>query len=69
MSHLYWLSFKYLDLGSQEYELMLCSNINDMDVIKATVIYTVEVGSLHALRLESLKLVFQTLHKFLVNKL
>ena len=30
---------------------------------------TVEVGSLHTLRLESLKLVFQPLHKFLVNKL
>jgi hypothetical protein len=32
-------------------------------------IYTVEVGSLHKLRLESLKLVFQPLHKLLVNKL
>ena len=31
--------------------------------------YTVEVGSLHTLRLESLRLVFQTLHTFLVNKL
>ena len=31
--------------------------------------YTVEVGSLHTLRLESLKLGFQHLHKFLVNKL
>ena len=30
---------------------------------------TVEVGSLHTLRLESLKLVFQPLLKFLVNKL
>jgi hypothetical protein len=30
---------------------------------------TVEVVSLHTLRLESLKLVFQPLHKFLVNKL
>uniref|UniRef100_A0A4W5Q071 Serum response factor n=1 Tax=Hucho hucho TaxID=62062 RepID=A0A4W5Q071_9TELE len=30
---------------------------------------TVEVGSLHTLRLESLKLVFQLHHKFLVNKL
>ena len=30
---------------------------------------TVEVGSLHTLRVESLKLVFQPLHKFLVNKL
>ena len=30
--------------------------------------YTAEVGSLHTLRLESLKLVFQPLHKFLVNK-
>ncbi|CDQ99354.1 unnamed protein product, partial [Oncorhynchus mykiss] len=30
-------------------------------------IYTVEVGSLHALRLESLKLIFQPLHKFLVT--
>ena len=30
---------------------------------------TAEVGSLHTLRLESIKLVFQTLHKFLVNKL
>ena len=29
----------------------------------------VEVGSLYTLRLESLKLVFQPLHKFLVNKL
>ena len=32
-------------------------------------IYTVEVGSLHTLRLESIKLIFQPLHKFLVNKL
>ena len=32
-------------------------------------VYTVEVGSFHTLRLESLKLVFQPLHKFLVNKL
>ncbi|CDQ70050.1 unnamed protein product [Oncorhynchus mykiss] len=32
-------------------------------------IYIVEVGRLHTLRLESLKLVFQPLHKFLVNKL
>ena len=32
-------------------------------------VYTVEVVSLHTLRLESLKLVFQPLHKFLVNKL
>ena len=31
--------------------------------------YTVEVGSLHTLRLEALKLVFQPLHTFLVNKL
>ena len=31
------------------------------------VVDTVEVGSLHTLRLESLKLVFQPLHKFLVN--
>uniref|UniRef100_A0A673Y0M1 60S ribosomal protein L36a n=1 Tax=Salmo trutta TaxID=8032 RepID=A0A673Y0M1_SALTR len=31
--------------------------------------HTVEVGSLHTLSLESLKLVFQPLHKFLVNKL
>ena len=30
---------------------------------------TVEDGSLQTLRLESLKLVFQTFHKFLVNKL
>ena len=30
---------------------------------------TVEVGSLHTLRLESLKLVYQPLHKFIVNKL
>ena len=30
---------------------------------------TVEVGGLHTLRLKSLKLVFQPLHKFLVNKL
>ena len=30
---------------------------------------TVEVGSLHTLRLESLKLVLQPFHKFLVNKL
>ena len=30
---------------------------------------TVEVGRLHTLWLESLKLVFQPLHKFLVNKL
>jgi hypothetical protein len=30
---------------------------------------TVEVGSLHTLRLESLKLVFQPLHTFIVNKL
>ena len=30
---------------------------------------TFEVGSLHTLRLESLKLVFQPLHKFLVIKL
>ena len=30
---------------------------------------TVEVGSLHTLRLKSLKQVFQPLHKFLVNKL
>ncbi|CDQ58468.1 unnamed protein product [Oncorhynchus mykiss] len=34
-----------------------------------TYTYTVEVGSLHTLRLESLKLVFQPLHKCLVNKL
>ncbi|CDQ86430.1 unnamed protein product [Oncorhynchus mykiss] len=34
-----------------------------------TYIHTVEVGSLHTLRLESLKLVFQPLHKCLVNKL
>uniref|UniRef100_A0A4W5RSJ3 Uncharacterized protein n=1 Tax=Hucho hucho TaxID=62062 RepID=A0A4W5RSJ3_9TELE len=32
-------------------------------------IHTVEVGRLHILRLESLKPVFQPLHKFLVNKL
>ena len=32
-------------------------------------IYTVEVRSLHTLRLESLKLVFQPLHKCIVNKL
>ena len=31
--------------------------------------HTVEVGSLHSLRLESLKLVFQPLHTFPVNKL
>ena len=31
--------------------------------------YTVEVGTVHTLRLEPLKLVFQPLHKFLVNKL
>ena len=31
--------------------------------------HTVEVRSLHTLRLESLKLVFQPLHKFIVNKL
>ena len=30
---------------------------------------TVEVGRLHTLRLESLKLIFQPLHKFLDNKL
>ena len=34
-----------------------------------TLVFTVEVGSLHKLRLESLKLIFQPLHKFLVNKL
>ena len=33
------------------------------------IICTFEVGSLHTLRLESLKLVFQPLHKCLVNKL
>ena len=38
-------------------------------LVKADVIYTVEVGGLHTLRLESLKLVFQPLHKLLVNKL
>ena len=32
-------------------------------------VHTVEVGSLHTLRLESLKQIFQPLHKFLVNKL
>ena len=32
-------------------------------------LHTVEVGSLHTLRLESLKLVFQPLHKCIVNKL
>ena len=32
-------------------------------------VYTVEVGRLHTLRLESLKCVFQPLHKFIVNKL
>uniref|UniRef100_A0A8C8ISK7 Grh/CP2 DB domain-containing protein n=1 Tax=Oncorhynchus tshawytscha TaxID=74940 RepID=A0A8C8ISK7_ONCTS len=32
-------------------------------------LHSVEVGSLHTLRLESLKLVFQPHHKFLVNKL
>ena len=31
--------------------------------------YTFEAGSLHTLRLESLKFVFQPLHKFLLNKL
>ena len=31
--------------------------------------HTVEVGSLHTLRLESLKLLFQPLHKFLVHNL
>ena len=31
--------------------------------------YTVEVGSLHTLRLESFQLIFQPLHTFLVNKL
>jgi hypothetical protein len=31
--------------------------------------HTVEVGSLHTLMLESIKLVFQPLHKFLVNVL
>ena len=30
---------------------------------------TVEVGNVHTLSLESLKLVFQPLHPFLVNKL
>ena len=30
---------------------------------------TVEVGSLHTLRLESLKLLFQPLHTFIFNKL
>ena len=30
--------------------------------------HTVEVGSLHTLRLESIKLVFQPLYKFIVNK-
>ncbi|CDQ73145.1 unnamed protein product [Oncorhynchus mykiss] len=32
-------------------------------------LHTVEVGSLHTLKLDSLKLVFQSHHKFLVNKL
>jgi hypothetical protein len=32
-------------------------------------LYTVEIGSLHTLRLELLKLVFQPFHKCLVNKL
>ena len=33
------------------------------------VAFTVEVRNLHTHRLDSLKLVFQPLHKFLVNKL
>ena len=37
--------------------------------LRQTLTHTVEVGSLQTLRLESLKLVFQPLHKFLVNKL
>jgi hypothetical protein len=39
---------------------------DEMDGLKYI---TVEVGSLHTLRLESLNLVFPPLHKFLVNKL
>ena len=38
-------------------------------LVVGTKAYTVEGGSLHKLRLESLKLGFQPLHKFLVNKL
>ena len=46
-------------------------NVDEFDLYKKVTCKrcTVEVGSLHKLRLESLKLVFQPLHKFLVNKL
>ena len=40
-----------------------------LNTLNALYVYTVEVGGLHTLRLESLKVVFQPLHKFLVNKL
>ena len=45
-------------------DLFICVQKSDRSVI-----YTVEVGSLHTFRLESLKLIFLPLHKFLVNRL
>jgi hypothetical protein len=46
-------------------------NVDEFDLYKKVICKrcTVEVGSLHRLRLESLKLVFQPLHKFHVDKL
>ena len=50
-------------VGDQAYYCHVVSGLDD------GVGTTVEVGSLHTLRLESLKLVFQPLHKCIVNKL
>uniref|UniRef100_A0A4W5KLZ2 Protein furry C-terminal domain-containing protein n=1 Tax=Hucho hucho TaxID=62062 RepID=A0A4W5KLZ2_9TELE len=73
---LYKLHFQLLLLFQSYYKLIgqvhAISTVPEVRLFVGSVaIYslcTVEVGSLHTLKLESLKLVFQPLHKFLVNK-
>jgi hypothetical protein len=47
--------------------VIVCKQV--CECVYAHRVFTVEGGRLHSLRLESLKLVFQPLHKFVVNKL
>ena len=55
----------------EKYTISVTGFINKIieDVFSTMTVPTAEVVSLHTLRLESLKLVFQQLHTFIVNKL